>query len=57
MSEILGGVTAKDSMILMITETHNVDEGNIQGCEEAAQAIELGGSLRWESVNISPEEM
>jgi hypothetical protein len=55
--KILGGLEAKDSMILMITDVKKADEENIQGRVDEAKEIGLGGSFRWESVNLTPEEM
>ena len=54
--KILGGIEAKDSMILMITDIKKADEENIKGRIEVAQEIQLGGCFRWESVKLSPEE-
>jgi hypothetical protein len=54
--KILGGIEAKDSMILMITDIKKAEEDNILGRIQESKDIELGGFFRWESVNMSPEE-
>lgn len=61
-AKILGGVEAKDSMILIISNYKKAlqEEGgeeNVQGRIDEAKELELGGALRWESVNVTPEEM
>ena len=53
---MIGGIQAKDSMILVITDIKKADEGNIEGRIEEAKEIELGGFFTWESDDLSPEE-
>lgn len=43
-------------MVLIITDIKKAEaEEDIQGREDEAKEIELAGSFRWESVNITPE--
>jgi len=53
---IMGGTESKKNIILVLSDYKQSNPLNVSAREKEAIDLELAGSIRWESVDISPEE-